>query len=361
MSRILAIVAKDLKQIARNRFVATISLLIILIYPVIYYLLPQKVDAQYELGFLLTASKEFQELVPDAAPDKLRDQIEKEAEKEEGLKIVWADSEDELRDLVEKNEVQAGFKLNLDLKQTDAVLFVNSRTPEEISEAGEIIAREIVYAFLGQELPVEIEEEVIGPDLLSSPLPLRDKLRILFFSFVFLLEIYALGSLIIDEIQKKTINAVLVSPTSLGEFVAAKTITGTLYTFIEAILVAALLGAVNTETILPIVVFSLLGGFVVVGIAFLCGAISYDIMSLTVISMLPLIVLVLPALVIVFPTAAFPALKYIPTYHVVIPLDGIINYGISFSEYASSTGILALWGVAFMLISFAVLRRRVPA
>jgi ABC-type multidrug transport system fused ATPase/permease subunit len=357
MKRILSIIRKDLIQIFRNRFIAVISFLAIFLYALVYYLMPSKVDEVFKLGFYLKVDAQAAEQLRLAGGKKA---IEKRLTEdgEEGVKIVWADSLEELKRLVRENDVQAGVYLDLSSEKPNVVLYVSSKTPVEVSDAGEMIAREIGYTFLGFQLPVEYETTVIGPDMVGRQIPARDKARILFLSFVLLLELYGLGNLIVEEVQKKTAQAVLVTPVSLKEFISAKAATGILMAFFQGLLVAFLLNALSRETWLPVTIFLFLGASLIVGVAFLIGAVSRDFMSMVMISLIPFIILTFPAFVIIDPGLSSPIIKAIPTYYLLQPLDGILNYRFPFSNYYPSILYLLLFCFAFFILGFWTLKRR---
>lgn len=72
MSRIAAIVRKDLAQMLRNRFVAVISVLFIVAYALMYYLLPSDVEEVFKLGFHLEVSEEAAAGIgPDAGKEEI--------------------------------------------------------------------------------------------------------------------------------------------------------------------------------------------------------------------------------------------------------------------------------------------------
>jgi ABC-2 type transport system permease protein len=361
MSRILSIFKKDITQILRNRFVAVISFLVIFVWALFYYLMPAKVDEVFKLGFYLRVNAEVAQKLSMTIS---REEIEKRLteaggeESEGGLEIVWANSLDELKKLVEKNNVSAGVSFNLTKDQPDVVLYVSSKTPVEVTEAGEIVAREIGYTLIGYQIPADFEETVVGPDMVGKQIPLRDRLRVTLISFVFILELYGLGNLLVEEVQKKTALAVLATPVNLREFIAAKTITSVLMAFSQGLLAALILQAFSQETWLALLLFIFLGSFMMVGLAFIVGSVSSDFMSMVMISLIPFIILMFPAVVIMDPGLNSPILKVIPTYYLIEPINGVVNYHFPLSDYYVSALYLSLFTVGFFVFGYFVLRRR---
>jgi len=361
MNRVFSIVKKDLTQIFRNRFIIVISILVILVFAVIYNLLPSKVDEVFRMGFHLEVGEE-------AAGEYLlnggREEIERRLseaggeEAEGGLELTWADSTEELMKLVENGKVSAGVSFDVSGQEPNVVLYVSSKTPSEITEASEAIASEIGYALLGYELPADFRATMIGPDMVGQQVPMRDRLRVMLLVFVLLLELYGLGNLLMEEIQRKTAEAVLITPVTLGDFVTAKGITGILIAFSQGMLLAFLLGAITRSTWLGIIVFLLFGAAMAVGLAFIMGALSRDFISMAMMSLIPFVALMIPCLVVLYPGFNSPLIKVLPTYYMVEPINGILNYQMQLSDYLPSLLYLALFAVGFFLLGFVILKRK---
>ncbi|MGQ9474642.1 MAG: ABC transporter permease [Actinomycetota bacterium] len=161
-----------------------------------------------------------------------------------------------------------------------------------------------------------------------------------------------------EEIQHRTARAVLVTPVSHGEFIAAKALTGMLVAFGEGLLLALFLRALAASTWPAVLVFLVLGASLVVGFSFILGAVSRDFMSMAMISMVPFLLLMLPAFILLYPGFASPLLKAIPTYHPVEPLNGILNYGRGLSDYLVAVLVLCLFSSFFFWLGWYILRRR---
>ncbi|MDY6796672.1 MAG: ABC transporter permease subunit [Actinomycetota bacterium] len=361
MKRVFAIVRKDLLQILRNRFVAVISVLFIVIFAVMYYLLPSSVDEVFKMGFHLEIDAEATaEYGLEGGEDEVAAMLSEagKEEAEEGLELVWAESIEDLERMVEDGEVSAGLSFVVSGREPDMVLYVSSKTPEEVTDAGEAIGSEIGYALIGYEFPADFKATVIGPDMAGRQIPMKDRLRVVLLAFVFLLELYSLGNLLMEEIQRKTALALLITPVTLRDFVSAKAITGILNTFVLGLLAALLLGALSANTWFAILVLLFLGAVMMVGVAFIVGALSRDFISMAMISIIPLVVLLIPGFLVIYPGFNSPILKAIPTYWLLEPLNGILNYGMRLSDYTMSFVYLVLFIMGFFVLGFVILRRR---
>ena len=51
-------------------------------------------------------------------------------------------------------------------------------------------------------------------------------------------------------------------------------------------------------------------------------------------------------------------MKAIPTYYMVEPLNGILNYGMGLSDYIASIIYLVLFIIGFFILGFVILKRR---
>ncbi|MBK5093530.1 MAG: ABC transporter permease [Actinobacteria bacterium] len=361
MNRVFSIVKKDLTQIFRNRFIAVISILVIVVFAIIYNLLPSKVDEVFRMGFHLKVDEEAaEEYHLDVGKEDIERRLSEAGgeEAEGGLELTWADSLEELTNMVENGKVRAGVSIAVSGQEPKVVLYVSSKTPSEITEAGEAIAAEIGYALIGYALPADFRATVIGPDMAGQQIPMRDKLRVILLAFVFLLELYGLGNLLVEEVQRKTAEALLVTPVTLKDFVSAKAVTGILIAFSQGLLLALLLRAISVDTWLAIIVFLLLGAAMTVGLAFIMGAISTDFISMVMISLIPFIALMIPGIIVLYPGLNSPLIKAIPTYYLIEPLNGILNYQMQLSDYLSSLLYLALFTVAFFILGFVILKRK---
>lgn len=359
--KVLAIVRKDLAQIMRNRFVAVISVLFIIVYALMYYLLPSDVDEVFRMGFYLELSDEAAAgLGLEGGEDEIAARLSGAGgqEAEQGLELVWADSAEDLERIVEEGEVSAGLSFVVSGQRPELVLYVSSETPEEVTEAGEAIAAEIGYALIGYEPPADFTATVIGTDMAGRQIPMKDRLRVILISFVLLLELFGLGNLLMEEVQKKTAMALLVTPVTLRDFISAKAITGILNTFFLGFLLALLLGAISADTWLAVLVLLLLGAAMMVGVAFIAGALSRDFISMAMISIIPMVVLIVPGFLVLYPGFDSPVLRAIPTYWLIEPINGILNYGMGLSDYAMSLVYVVLFTVGFFALGSVILRRK---
>ena len=161
------LVQKDLSIFFRNRFFAVITVMGIIAYLVVYFVMPGTVDDTLEIGLYSPVSiPVFEEI------------------NEEGLEIVTVTSEEQLRQAVIDGRFIAGMSLPADVlarllageSPAIDVFFAADVTPE-IKDAVAMVIQELSYVVTGQMLDIEVSEEVLGLDLGGTPLPPRDRLR----------------------------------------------------------------------------------------------------------------------------------------------------------------------------------------
>jgi ABC-2 type transport system permease protein len=348
LAGIRALVAKDFTLFFRNRFFALVTPLALVVYVGLYFVMPNSVNETMEIGLYAPGSA--------AVLDDFQQQ---------GLGIHVAESEDELRDGVTDHDYVAGIVLPADLAEKLASgekpridLYVASDVTEEAKEAVASLMREMIYALSGQPLVVEFSTEVLpGPDMVGEQIPPRDRMRPLFAVFLIVFETYGLATLITEEIEHRTIQALLVTPVSVKDLFAAKGITGITLAFGQGALFMAFVGGLNDQPAI-IILALLLAALLVTGIGFLIASLAKDMMSVLAWGLLALVILVIPAMGVLFPGVITGWAKVIPSYYVVDTVDRVANYGSGWSDIWQNLLILVAFSVALLLVGMVALRRR---
>ena len=344
---IRALVAKDFTLFFRNRFFALITLLGLVVYVALYFVMPGSVDETLDIGLYAqgwTTSDEIQQ---------------------QGLEIHVAESEDDLKEGVLAHDYVAGVVLPGDLVEKLASgqkpqidLYFASDTPEETKEVVSSLIRELIYVQTGQPLSVDFSTQVLpGPDMAGQQVPPRDRLRPLFAVLLIVFETYGLATLVTEEIEHRTIQALLVTPVSVKDLFAAKGITGITLAFGQGALFMALVGGLNEQPVIVILAL-LLAALLVTGIGFLIASLARDMMSVLAWGVLALVILVIPSMGTMFPGVITEWVKVIPSYYVVDTVDRVASYGSGWPDIWQNLLILLAFDVAFLLIGMVALRRR---
>jgi ABC-2 type transport system permease protein len=345
---IRALVGKDFILFFRNRFFALVSLLGLAVYVMLYFIMPSSVDETMNIGLY----------APGWSP--ISDDIQ-----QQGLEVHVAESQENLEDGVMAHDYVAGIALPADLLEKLALgekpridLYFASDTAEESREAVSSLIREMIYAQTGQPLTVDFSTEVLpGPDMVGKQIPPRDRMRPLLAVLLIVFETYGLATLITEEVEHRTIQALLVTPVSVKDLFAAKGITGITLAFGQGALFTALVGGLNDQPVI-IIVALLLAALLVTGIGFLIASLAKDMMSVLAWGVLALVVLVIPGMGIMFPGVITVWAKVIPSYYVVDTVDRVANYGSGWPDIWQNLVILLAFSVALLLVGMVALRRR---
>jgi len=174
-----ALVSKDFTLFFRNRFFAVITVLGLVSYAVIYFVMPST----------------------------------------GGLDIIEVESEEALRDAVSGGQYAAGLVFPADIMEKferneppDIKVYVASDMPDEIRDFVSGLITEMAYLQTGQTLNIDWHPEILGIDMAGRQVPQRDRMRSLFAIFVLMTEIFSLSSLISVEAEKGTARALLATP-----------------------------------------------------------------------------------------------------------------------------------------------------
>jgi len=348
LTGIRALVAKDFTLFFRNRFFALVTLLALVVYVALYFVMPGSVDETMDIGLYAPG---WSSITGDI--------------QQQGLEIHVAESEGDLEDGVVAHDYVAGVMLPADLADKLASgekpridLYFASDTPEEAKAAVSSLIRELIYAQTGQPLAVDFSTQVLpGPDMAGKQIPPRDRMRPLFAVLLIVFETYGLATLITEEIEHRTIQALLVTPVSVKDLFAAKGITGIMLAFGQGALFMALVGGLNEQPVI-VVLALLLAALLVTGIGFLIASLAKDMMSVLAWGVLALVILVIPGMGIMFPGVITGWAKVIPSYYVVDTVDRVASYGSGWPDIWENLLILLALDAAFLLVGMVALRRR---
>ena len=202
------------------------------------------------------------------------------------------------------------------------------------------LVRELAFQVAGHPLPVEAPTRgfvVLGEDRVGNQESLREGFRPVFVFMVLMMELFAMASLIAKEIQERTVVAVLVTPASVGDVLAAKGIAGALSGLVQAVIVLA---AVNSLWPHPglLLTLLLLGSVMVAGTAMLAGSSGRDFMSTLFWGMAFVVPLLIPALAALFPGTASAWIRALPSYPLIRGLVDVAGTRRRLGRNAPGTG-----------------------
>jgi len=344
--------AKDVTEMFRNRFVAAMTLMSIVIYAGVYYIMPKTIDETFEIAF--HAPKQYESM--------LKKMIEEEGE--EGIELKSFKSVKKLKNKVEEGDFNAGVVLPDDFaqkllkgKKPEVIVYYSAEASKDIKRAVKLILEESAYALTQQQLPVDFDVKILGEDRAGEQIPPRARIIPTFIVMMLFMEMWGIANLITEETEKKTLNAILITPARVSDIIVAKGLVGTFLGFSEAVALAFLLQVLKGDIAL-ILVTLLLGAMMVTGIAFIVGALAKDIMSMAGYAMLGLLLLIVPAIAVLFPGAVSSWVKAFPSYYLVEVFDQVVTYGESLANVWQNLGILLAFDIAVFWIGIIALRRR---
>ncbi len=202
----------------------------------------------------------------------------------------------------------------------------------------------------GQEVPVEIESVILG-DEVSTPWSDR-LLPLMVLMAVFLGGLMLPSTSIIDEKQKKTLEAVVITPTTIGDVFIAKGIMGVVISLFMGIFILILNQAFGAQPLLLVMVL-FLGAIMAVELGLILGALIKEITTLFAIWKFGGILLFGPAIVYMFPQIPEWVGRIFPTYYVIQPVVVLSQQGGGWADIAS--GVFILIGLDLVLVGAVVL------
>ncbi len=343
-----ALVSKDYALFFRNRFYAIITVLGIVLYLALYlWALPKSVDESLNIGLYA--------LVPLPAFEQID---------EEGLRIQIAESEEALKNAVIEGDYIAGIVLPADIRDSlmsgqkpRIKVYFASDVPREYMDAIELLIRELAYEQLGQELDIEVSEEILGPDMMGMQIPPRDRMRPMLAVLLLIFETFGLASLIAEEVEHRTLQALLVTPVSVKGFFVAKGITGVSLAFVQTALFMGITGGMNQQPLI-IITTLLLGAVLVTGIGFIIAALSKDFMAVLAWGMVAVIPMFIPSFGVMFPGSVTGWIKAIPSYYLVDTVHRVASFGAGWADIWLNLLILTGFNLVLVWVGILALRRK---
>jgi ABC-type Na+ efflux pump permease subunit len=348
MRVINALLKKDFALFISNRFYLLITIIGMVFYIGMYFILPVQSDEKLSLAM-------YAPVLPPAF-SQLTGQ--------DGVDIEYFNDEASLKQAILDGEYQAAVALPADIMETwdsggkpDIKVFYPSAAAPEIGAAITALVKELSYAQTGQALKFDTTEEILGPDMLGSQIALRDRMKPLLAVFILVLEILTLSSLIATEIEQGTARALLATPLRISELFIAKGLLGVGMALVQSILFMAIVGGFSHQPLI-ILLTLLIGSVMVVGLGFLLASFSRDVTAVTGWGLLALVILAVPGFGIVIPGLISGWAKVIPSYYLTDTVSRVANYGAGWGDIGVNLAILAAFTAVVIWAGMATLRRR---
>ena len=271
-------------------------------------------------------------------------------------------SNEEMKQAVEEGKVDMGIVLPPGFEgrviQGEATEIKAYVWGESLAKSRTIIGAtlsDMIREIAGQEVPVNITTTTLGED---TSLPWSDRLL----PFIVLMAIF-LGGLMLPatslatEKEKKTIQALAVTPVSLSDIFLSKGLLGFILSVFMGILILIINQAFGHQPLLLVLVLAL-GDIMATELGMLLGAFIKDFATIFTIWKTAGIILFAPVFVFLFPQIPQWIGNIFPTYYILHPVIQISQFGGGWSEIATNT--LILFGIDLVLLALVLftLRRK---
>ncbi len=342
-----ALIAKDFKLYFRNRFFALITVLALVAYIAIYFVMPRTVDETLEMAVY----------APVLPP------ILEQAESQ-GLEFVLMESEEQLKEAIVGGKYLAGVVVPPDLmdklisgEKGRLDVYFSTDTPKELRDSITVLLEEMAYLQTGQMLSVRVSLEVLGRDMVGIQIPARDRLLPMLAVTILMMEMLGLASLISSEVVGRTIQALLITPMTIRGLFAAKLIMGVSLAFAQVLLFMAVTGGLSQQPLI-IILALLLGAIMATGIGFLVASASKEMTTVMAWGMPAIIVLSVPAFGVLAPGTVSDWVKAVPSYYLVDTVYQAANFNAGWSDIWDNLLILLGFDIFLVWLGITVLGRK---
>jgi len=341
LNNILILTKKDLTLFFKNRFFSMITILGLVAFIIIYFALPKLEEDKIKIG-----------IYSDVSLTKIYYFLELH-----DTEVYDASSIEDLKEKVSKKVISFGIYFPSNVKEKKTLkLIVNAETENEMKEAYEYIAKELFHTEFGYQLNIESENEIIGVDLAGKQIPVRKRLIPILAFFLIIAETLGLSTLISDELENKTIYALLSTPVTVGDIFFSKGVMGLITTLIPSLLfILITVGFRNFPLIFLLLIF---GSLFAISIGFLIGSIAKDMMSIIGYGFVIFILIIIPSFNVLAPGTLSSWVKIIPAYYLVDGLHKIINFNSPFLSLLPNILILIISQGILFLFGSLILKRR---
>jgi len=256
----------------------------------------------------------------------------------DGIELTLLDDVDDLKRRVEGNDLDAGLVLQAGF---DDALRAGAQPPLEFYVGGESLASnriilavttiDIVREVEGTAPPVDVDVVSLGEE--GDPIAVRLVPFITMYALL-IAGVFLPSFSIADEREKRTLDALVVSPVKLSEVVAAKGVLGFILALAMAIVTLWLNSALSAE-VFPLLVVLVVAAVLLVEVGLVYGTASKDITGVFTLIKGTGFLLLAPTVFYIFPDWPQWIAKLFPTYWVINPV-----YEVTIND----AGLGAVWG-----------------
>lgn len=218
----------------------------------------------------------------------------------------------------------------------------------------EVTIADLVRELTGQEAPIEMESITLGD---GESIPWNDRLL----PFIVLMAVFLGGLMlpatsVVNEKEKNTLEALVITPTTIGDVFLSKGILGFILSLFMGILILVLNQAFGTEPLLLTMVLAL-GAIMAVELGMILGALVKDFTTLFAVWKFGGILLFAPVFVYLFPQIPEWIGRIFPTYYLIQPIVELSQQGGSWPDIAINVFILIGLDLILMAVVMLTLKR----
>lgn len=260
-------------------------------------------------------------------------QLIKNLEQVELVEVRIYNSTETLRESVRNGEITVG----VDLPANFDTLLINNELPSvnfivgdnsQESQVGVTLVQQVIQSLSSNPLPIISSTIILKPDTLPG-ISIREDLSIDQYAIVLWLVMGIVGNgvmlvptLIVEERERKTLDALLLSPLTYTEFAIGKAVVGVVYSIASSVLILLVQGGLSGD-IFFIAVLIILGSLSLSFFGVLIGTLVENLHVLNSYGSVFVFLLTLPALIgMLGPNPFIQYLQILPTYPLV---DGIVK------------------------------------
>jgi ABC-2 type transport system permease protein len=209
----------------------------------------------------------------------------------------------------------------------------------------------LIRDLVGQEAPVEIESITLGDEV---SIPWSDRvLPMIVLMTVFIGGLLLPASSLVNEKEKKTLQAVAITPTSVFDIFLSKGLLGVVLSLFMGVLILIMNQAFGSEPLLLVLVLAL-GAIFAAELGILVASFIKDFTTLFTIWKSAGIILFAPVFIYLFPEIPRWIGMIFPTYYIVQPIVEVSQLGGGWPEIAVNTFVLI--AIDIVMIALLVLR-----
>lgn len=274
----------------------------------------------------------------------------------QGIEVAMVDDPAELRRRLAAHDLDAGLILPADFDQAvrDGArpllqLLISGQSLASHRLVIAVTALDLIRQVEGRAPPVEVALVQLGD---GEVLPIATRMipMVVLLAMIFA-GVFATSFSLVEERERKTLDAVLVTPATLSEVLMAKAIFGFTLAVALAVVTLAINGALAGQPV-ALILAIVAGAAMSVEIGLVYGALSRDIKSLYALYKSLNIFLVAPMVFYLFPEWPQWIARLFPTYWFLDPIFRIATLGATLSDVA---GELAVAGAICLALVPAIL------